>query len=162
RDLALELGVYGDDAAKGCHDWDTFFRFVRTGHAPVHVPEVLYSWRMHPQSCSGNVFSKSYVFDSHRHVLGDNLRALPPPDGLTLLVSEGVRPTHDEWPWEAMGLVERFPDTAVVGGRLLHPDGTLWSAGEVIGFESLVGSPDRGRHALDPGYFAWLKKQRTV
>lgn len=242
RDLAQELGVYSDDAAKGCHDWDTFFRFLRNGHAPVHVPEVLYSWRIHPQSCSGNVFSKSYVWDSHRHVLGENLRALPcapkfalessplfagtpdwwvrrrrerplpltavfvrrqaatpPPDwlareplvaavaaidgdrlqslddavaalrahdpdgrGLVLLACEGVRPRGDEWAWDAMGLCERFPDTAVVGGRLLGADGALWSGGEVVGFESVVGTPDRGRSEHDPGYFAWLKKQRTV
>jgi len=241
RDLALELGVYGDDGAKGCHDWDTFFRFLHAGHAPVHVPEVLYSWRIHPQSCSGNVFSKEYVWASHRHVLGRNLQALPchdlfalepsplfagtpdwwvrrrrerplpvgalfvqrrggavpqwldraplvaaiecvdaralhdlggalarlgahDPDGrgLTLIASEGTAPRSDEWAWDAMGLCERFPDTAVVGGRLLDPEGTLWSAGEVIGFEGLVGSPDRGRDEHDPGYFAWLKKQRTV
>ncbi len=241
RDQALELGVYGDGSAKGCHDWDTFFRFLRAGHTPVHVPEVLYSWRIHPASCAGNVFSKSYIWDSHRHVLGANLRALPcrdrftleqsplfagtpdwwvrrrrseplpltavsvqrhggplprwlsqsslvaatttlsadalagldaalaavapgDPDGrgLTLIASEGVLPCGDEWAWDAYGLCERFPDTAIVGGRLVHPQGTLWSGGEVIGFESVVGSPDRGRDVHDPGYFAWLKKQRSV
>jgi hypothetical protein len=241
RDLALQLGVYTDDAAKGCHDWDTFFRFLRAGYTPVHVPEIVYSWRMHAQSCAGNIFSKAYVRDSHAHVLGGNLAqvdggdrfelaqsplfqdtpdwwirrrhvaplpltalhigatgsAVPAwltqqplvagvasldagslqgldaalatlrshdPDGrgLVLLVSAGVEPRGDEWPWEAMGLCERFPDVAVVGGRLLHQNGTIWSAGEVIGYDGLLGSPDRGRQAFDPGWFAWLRKQRSV
>jgi len=241
RDLALQLGIYSDDDARGCHDWDTFFRFLRAGHTPLHVPEVVYSWRLHPQSCAGNIFSKSYIHESHRHVLGSNLAALPgagnfelvqsplfvdtpdwwvrrrhqqprpltalwvgprgdappewlrthplvrateavPPerlsdlvaplarlrahdprgDGLVLVVYAGTRPIGEEWPWEAMGLCERFPDTAVVGGRLLDSAGKVWSAGEVIGFEGLLGAPDRGRMAADPGYFAWQRKQRSA
>lgn len=241
RDLALQLGVYGDDRAKGCHDWDTFFRFLRAGHAPRHVPEVVYSWRMHPHSCAGNIFSKSYVHDSHRHVLGENLAHAPDanrfdlrqsplfpdtpdwwirrqhrdpmpvaalfvrrrggavpawlaghplvrgvvaidehelgdlrgpaaalrahdPDGrgLVLVCCEGSELRDDEGPWDAMGLCERFPDTAVVGGRLLTPDDVIWSAGEVFGYHGAAGTPDRGRQSLDPGYFAWLRKQRTA
>ncbi len=47
RVRALELGVYSDDSAKGCHDWDTFVRFLAAGETPLHIPEMLYSWRMH-------------------------------------------------------------------------------------------------------------------
>ena len=65
RRLALELDVYGDPAFEGCHDWDTFLRFYRAGHHPRHVPEILYSWRMHPQSTAGNISSKPVVYDSH-------------------------------------------------------------------------------------------------
>jgi hypothetical protein len=241
RDLALQLGVYTDDEAKGCHDWDTFFRFLSSGHTPLHVPEVLYSWRMHPQSCAGNIYSKSYVYDSHRHVLDRNLamqpsasllelrqsplfpdtpdwwvarrHTKPPPisalflrrnggdvpawlrqhplvhgiatadandlrdldqrlaplrahdpdgKGLVLVCCEGTEPADDEGLWDAIALCERFPDTAVVGGRLLTPDEVVWSAGEVFGYHGLVGTPDRGRQAFDPGYFAWLRKQRSA
>lgn len=241
RDLAIQLGVYTDDNAHGCHDWDTFFRFYVAGHEPVHVPEVTYSWRQHPQSCAGNIFSKSYIHESHQHVLMRNLeltagtrlfeltqsplfvetpdwwvkrkhiepqrlvalyvhrgdasvpawlrdhelvgavavvhadqlsqaeRALaelgdhqPGREDLVLVVGEGTEPAGDEWPWEVMAMFERFADTSVVGGRLLDEQGNLWSAGEVAGFGGIVGAPDRGRQPLDPGYFAWLRKQRTV
>ena len=74
RDEALRLGVYTDPAAEGCHDWDTFLLLSRQGHIPVHVPEMLYSWRMHSGSTAANVSAKNYVLDSQRHVLERHLR----------------------------------------------------------------------------------------
>ena len=69
RSKALELGCYLDARAEGCHDWDTFCRFIEAGHAPRHLPELLYSWRMHSGSTSGNYKSKPYIYASHRFVL---------------------------------------------------------------------------------------------
>ena len=242
RDLGTELGIYSDQEATGSHDWDTFFRFARAGHTPVHVPEILYTWRVHGQSCAGDIHSKSYIFSSHRRVLGQDLAhlphrerfelvqsplfdrtpdwwarrkrvfpaplllvrvtreavtALPEPAGpfariatlqesslrsmlgpqvekfttdvassgeppLVALMWDDVIPFDDEWPWEAMGIFERFPDTALVGGRLFGPDGLVWSAGEFLGVHHFCGSPERYRGKLDPGYFAWIWKQRSV
>lgn len=70
RNLALKLGAYSNPATNGCHDWDTFSRFHLAGHKPVHVPEVLYSWRIHHGSTAGNIQSKDYLYSSHRTVLG--------------------------------------------------------------------------------------------
>ena len=69
RELGLQLGLYGDKTAEGCHDWDSFNRFMNEGHIPCHVPEVLYSWRIHEASTSGNIASKAYITDSHRATL---------------------------------------------------------------------------------------------
>lgn len=69
RELGLQLGLYGDKTAEGCHDWDSFTRFMNVGHIPCHVPEVLYSWRIHEASTSGNIASKAYITDSHRATL---------------------------------------------------------------------------------------------
>lgn len=69
RERALELGLYTDSRAEGCHDWDSFIRFMEAGYVPFHVPEVLYSWRIHEASTSGNIASKSYITDSHRATL---------------------------------------------------------------------------------------------
>lgn len=69
RETALALQCYSDKRAEGCHDWDSFIRFMVAGYIPHHVPEVLYSWRIHPQSTSGNIASKSYISSSHRATL---------------------------------------------------------------------------------------------
>ncbi|QEO57918.1 MULTISPECIES: rhamnosyltransferase WsaF family glycosyltransferase [Francisella] len=69
RELALELNCYSDKNSEGCHDWDTFTRFMNANCTPVHISEVLYSWRMHENSTSGNVYSKNYLEKSHFNVL---------------------------------------------------------------------------------------------
>ena len=75
RARAIALGVYTDKDAEGCHDWDTFIRFMLAGYKPLHIPEVLYSWRMHPESAALNIASKPYLDASHRHVLGKFIAA---------------------------------------------------------------------------------------
>ena len=79
RKLALEFGAYTDARAEGSHDWDTFTRFLAAGHAPLHIPEVLYSWRIHQASTSGgNAQAKPFVYDSQRWVLTKMLETLAP------------------------------------------------------------------------------------
>jgi len=73
RETALELGIYTDPRCDGSHDWDTFLRFLNAGHSPVHIPEMLYSWRMHRKSTACNIYSKNYIHASHRAVLGNFL-----------------------------------------------------------------------------------------
>ena len=70
RVLANTLNLYTDKSAEGCHDWDSFFRFMRAGYEPIHIPEILYSWRIHEGSTSGNISSKNFIRESHRAVLG--------------------------------------------------------------------------------------------
>ncbi|WP_170296042.1 glycosyltransferase [Azospirillum brasilense] len=69
RERALSLDVYGDARTEGSHDWDSFTRFHRAGHTPFHIPELLYTWRMHESSTACNINSKSYITDSQRAVL---------------------------------------------------------------------------------------------
>ncbi|MDQ3242472.1 MAG: glycosyltransferase, partial [Gemmatimonadota bacterium] len=63
--------------------------------------------------------------------------------------------------WEAIGLMELFGDTVMVGGRI-HDGRRLLSAGLVFGFGRGCDSPDRGRHLQDPGYFAQAWKPHSV
>jgi len=97
RQRALELGVYTDEQAEGCHDWDTFIRFMLAGEEPRHVPEVVYSWRMHPQSTAGNIDSKSYIHDSHDVVLRKVIAAQPDPALYSLELSPLFNGTPDRW-----------------------------------------------------------------
>ncbi len=69
REKALELSLYSESYAEGCHDWDSCLKFMAAGYVPHHIPEVLYSWRIHQSSTSGNIFSKSYIETSHRGTL---------------------------------------------------------------------------------------------
>ena len=90
RELALALGVYTDRAAEGSHDWDTFTRFLTAGRTPVHIPEVLYSKRIH-QASSGNVQAKPIVTDSQRSVLRPVTTVVIGSDGATRLPQVGER-----------------------------------------------------------------------
>src|SRR5262249_4314465 len=70
RETALSLDCYTDPQAEGCPDWDAFLRLARAGHAPLHVPEILYSWRMHANStASADSGAKPYTIASQHHVL---------------------------------------------------------------------------------------------
>jgi len=97
RARALALGVYIDEAAEGCHDWDTFIRFMLAGEVPLHIDEVLYSWRMHPESAALNIGSKSYLDSSHVHVLQKFLDSRPRPDLYRIERSPLWGPTPDWW-----------------------------------------------------------------
>jgi hypothetical protein len=97
RDEALRLGVYSDAAAEGCHDWDTFFRLSRAGHVPVHVPEVLYSWRMHGGSTAANVAAKDFVLNSQQHVLERHLRETGLDSRLSVIRSPLFPASPDWW-----------------------------------------------------------------
>jgi O-antigen biosynthesis protein len=97
RRLALELGAYTDQETEGSPDWDTFTRFYVAGYQPAHVPELLYTWRMHADSTAGNIHSKPYVFSSHRRVLGRVLAAAADPELYELEPSPLFNGTPDWW-----------------------------------------------------------------
>ncbi|MCK1291977.1 glycosyltransferase [Bradyrhizobium sp. 30] len=228
RQLAIQLGLYGDSSAEGCHDWDSFLRFMLAGATPRHIPEVLYSWRMHSASTSGNIESKSYITESHRRTLqrfldrsgATNLelvnsplfqydvdwwfrrkRSEPQsirtivigatddvvdvvPDTSAILLARGnvtdladavdrigtdlvhlqwhgVSPLDDEWRWDAMALLELFPDAVMVGG-LLDDGSAIVDGPRVFGYGDGCGCPDQGRALTDPGYGARMRKPHTV
>ena len=73
RTLALETGCYSADYARGSHDWDSALRLAtRTSHI-VHVPFVLYGWRMHPGSAALNQDFKDYIYESQKAVVCEAL-----------------------------------------------------------------------------------------
>ena len=240
RKLALELGTYSNKKTEGCHDWDTFMRFSLSGHVPVHIPEVVYSWRMHEQSTSSNINSKDYIHDSHKAVLNKFIAANPAPEmfhlelsplfhgmpdwrisrehikprlivtvclqdlqsngdidpfisedysahrrivlsytaqaeelyeiaqkvstegGLIHLLWEKVSIEEKKWPWEAIALMELFPDTVSVGGRIINSDLQIRSSGYYLCFGKGCDCPDKNRSINDPGYFAQMWKPHSV
>jgi glycosyl transferase family 2 len=77
REKALKLGAYSDPEAEGSPDWDLFVRFLSAGERAVHIPEVVYSWRVHGASTADDVARKPYVRMSQRRVLQRFLDAGP-------------------------------------------------------------------------------------
>jgi glycosyltransferase involved in cell wall biosynthesis len=74
RDLGLAAGAYTEEYARGSHDWDTMLRLVDAGARPVRIQEVLYGWRMHPESSSMSEDSKDYLASSQQEVVRQSLR----------------------------------------------------------------------------------------
>ncbi len=77
RRKALELGAYSDERAEGSPDWDLFVRFLIAGYQGVHIPEVLYGWRVHAHSTADDAANKPYVQTSQKVVLQRFLDARP-------------------------------------------------------------------------------------
>ena len=88
--------------------------------------------------------------------------AAPLANDLLCLVADDIQIDRADWLWEALGLLERFPDAVMVGGRIRNRAELILSGGFVFGFAGVCGCPDRGRPALDPGYFTQMLKQRSV
>ncbi len=237
RQLARAHGAYADKSTEGSPDWDLFTRFLVAGKPAVHIPEILYSWRMHPESTADDAGSKPYIHSSQKAVLQRYLeasglaekydieyspllknscdwwvrrRALDPRpavlvsmktgrkravqrldypevsqlpvspkasledlaalvggvarsgDDLVCLLSDELEVDRADWLWEALGLFERFPDAVMLGGRIRNGAGLTMAAGCVLGFGRGCDCPDRGRPAIDPGYFTQMMKQRSV
>ena len=125
RQLALELGTYTDSETEGSHDWDTFTRFHHAGYVPLHVPEVLYTWRMHAESTAGNIGSKPYVYASQRRVLSKVLSAAPDPALYDLQPSPLFNGTPDWWirrghrdPWPVVTVVVTAHEGESADGHL--------------------------------------------
>ena len=74
---------------------------------------------------------------------------------------EGVVPDDDEWQWDAMALLELFPDSVMIGG-IVHDGKKIVDGPRIFGFGCGFDSPDNGRLLLDPGYGAKMWKPHTV
>jgi hypothetical protein len=85
-----------------------------------------------------------------------------PAESLVAVVDDRLTPITSDWPWEALGLFERYPDTVIVGGRIFDDSGGIVSAGEVFGLDGLIGCPERRWHDGHPGYYGMFICQRTV
>jgi glycosyltransferase involved in cell wall biosynthesis len=112
RHMALEMEAYSDKNTEGSPDWDLFLRFLAAGRAAVHIPEVVYGWRMHPESTADDALSKPYIHTSQRAVLERYLSLRGMADDYKVEYSPFVNGTADWWvkrkhtrPWPAVLVV---------------------------------------------------------
>jgi len=57
----------------GSQDYDLALRFIEKAKSIVHIPRVLYHWRMTPGSTSISVLSKKYAYAAAKNALSDHM-----------------------------------------------------------------------------------------
>ncbi len=84
----------------GSQDHDLFLRLIdASGKAPVHVPHVLYYWRVHAASTSGGVEAKPYVAEAAQKAIADHIART----GEKGTVKDGLFPSTYKVDWEIPG-----------------------------------------------------------
>ena len=153
RDMAVGVGAYSDDAAAGCHDWDTFLRLIRAGARIMHLPEVLYSWRIHPGSTASiDTGNKPYTINSQKYVLDQHLRLTGLVKYFDLVQNELF--SHNGM-WRLRPLVPALPSACVVVIASSEPGRTARLLSD-LAFNPLplntflvIAAADDGTYALD-------------
>lgn len=81
----------------GSQDFDIVSRASELTENIVHIPKVLYHWRVHQNSTAGNSDSKPYAFEMGKKVIKDHVsRKL----GLDVEISDGLTPGSYELKYE--------------------------------------------------------------
>ena len=74
----------------GAQDWDLFLRVTQETNKIIHIPKILYSWRVHSNSTSADTDNKPYVYDSQKTLLADYLEQI----GRDANIETGFIPQH--------------------------------------------------------------------
>jgi hypothetical protein len=171
RRLGLSLGIYTDPTVDGSPDWDAFARFFAAGYSPVHIPEVLYSWRMHAGSTASNMSSKSHIHSSQQSVLNRYLETVGKSDQIAVELSPLFQGTPD---WRFMRQqVAPCPLSVIVLGGSNRPGDrhpvleTLdWRGHIAIGFSLQRSLRDLAqvvsRHAQHDGLVAFVSDDLKI
>lgn len=71
KNLLETNGLY-DDAYDGSQDHDMILRLTTAAKHVSHVPEILYFWRVHPESVSADISAKPYAIDAGKRAVRDS------------------------------------------------------------------------------------------
>ncbi len=61
---------------EGAQDWDLFMRISEKTDKIVHIPKILYSWRIHEASTASDTDAKPYVYEAQKNLLVDHVSRL--------------------------------------------------------------------------------------
>ncbi|HEY1375780.1 MAG TPA: glycosyltransferase, partial [Gemmataceae bacterium] len=78
RSLVTALGGIRD-GFDGAQDYDLVLRATEQARRIVHVPKVLYHWRMHSQSTAQNAQNKTYIVEAGCKALSEHLERMKTP-----------------------------------------------------------------------------------
>ena len=73
RAIARQVGGFRSDF-DGAQDYDFILRCLELAQETVHIPKVLYHWRIHAGSTSVNTASKSYAYDAGKRAIEAHLQ----------------------------------------------------------------------------------------
>lgn len=138
----------------GSQDHDLFLRMLERCGTAVHLPQVLYYWRVHEASTSGGVEAKPYVAEAAKKALREHLART----GQSGEVCDGLFPSTYRVKWEIAG----EPKVSVLIPNKDHADDlekclhsiyakTTWENYEVIVIEN---------NSDDPATFDYYKKAK--
>lgn len=83
----------------GAQDHDLFLRLLEVCGTAVHIPQVLYYWRVHAASTSGGVEAKPYVTENAKRTLLEHLQRT----GQQATVENGLFPSTYRVRWQPEG-----------------------------------------------------------
>ena len=82
RDFLTQLGGLRD-GFDGAQDHDLVLRASEEATRIVHIPKILYHWRMHEQSTAAKKSSKAYAFDAGKKAVAEHLHRQSIPASVT-------------------------------------------------------------------------------
>ncbi len=72
REIARKLGGFRPEF-NGAQDYDFIFRCTEQAGTIVHIPRILYHWRVHSASTADNPASKMYAYEAGKRAIEGNL-----------------------------------------------------------------------------------------
>lgn len=75
KDILMEVG-YPDKSFEGSQDYSLTLRIVDAGYRAIHIPKMLYHWRICPTSVLGNTDTKPYAHDAGTKAIEENCNRL--------------------------------------------------------------------------------------
>lgn len=82
RSLMNRIGGF-DGAYNGAQDYDLILRCTEQAEGIVHIPRVLYHWRVHKASTADNPASKMYAFDAGKRAIAAHLERCGEPGAVS-------------------------------------------------------------------------------
>jgi hypothetical protein len=118
----------------------------------VHVPEVVYSWRMHAGSTSGNIRAKDYIYASQRALQARLVAATDDPERFAIELSP-LFPGSPNWWIRRLPVAPRPVVTVVLGDTVVGDRGSAaaaaWQRGSSYPAQRWTGLPAAALLALD-------------
>lgn len=73
REIYEKVGKFNSEF-DGAQDYDMIFRCCEQAQNIVHIPKILYTWRIHSNSTAGNPESKKYAFEAGKRAIEAHLK----------------------------------------------------------------------------------------
>ncbi len=155
--LARELGGL-DPAFDGAQDHDFIFRASERAQSVVHIPRVLYHWRVHASSTADNPFSKEYAFEAGKRAVEAHLARCGERAQVSRLKDAGFYRVRYE--------IREKPMVSVIIPNKDHPEllaacvGSIWQKTSYADYEILVVE-NNSEDAATFRYYEELEKQAS-